>query len=116
LTFSGGVRYHPDPRLQRCYSEKNCSNFFSNIIKGTIMTIKNTLTRNMTTKHLTHEHTEPLLDRKAAARYLNVSPGTLAVWDCTKRYNLHPVKVGRRSVRYRRSALDQFLAEQLTAE
>jgi hypothetical protein len=39
-----------------------------------IMTIKNTLTKN-----LPHENTEPLLDRKAAAKYLNVSPGTLAV-------------------------------------
>ncbi len=70
----------------------------------------------MTTKSLPCENDEPLLDRKAAAKYLNVSPGTLAVWDCTKRYDLHPIKVGRRSVRYRRSALDQFLADQLTAE
>ncbi|MCE6989007.1 helix-turn-helix domain-containing protein [Dyadobacter sp. CY323] len=55
---------------------------------------------------------EPLLDRKAAARYLSVSPGTLAVWDCTKRYNLKPIKVGR-AVRYRRSDLDQFLEDRL---
>lgn len=58
---------------------------------------------------------EPLLDRKSAARYLNVSPGTLAVWDCTKRYDLKPLKVGR-SVRYRRSSLDQFLESQLKAK
>lgn len=51
---------------------------------------------------------EPLLDRKSAAKYLNVSPGTLAVWDCTKRYDLKPLKVGR-SVRYRRADLDKFL-------
>ena len=38
---------------------------------------------------------EPLLDRKSAARYLNVAPGTLAVWDCTKRYDLKPIKIGR---------------------
>ncbi|WP_276366214.1 helix-turn-helix domain-containing protein [Chryseolinea sp. H1M3-3] len=56
---------------------------------------------------------EQLLNRKEAARYLNVSPGTLAVWDCTKRYNLKPLKVGR-SVRYRKSHLDKFLEGQLT--
>lgn len=56
---------------------------------------------------------EPLLDRKSAARYLSVSPGTLAVWDCTKRYDLEPIKVGR-SVRYRRSSLDRFLERSLS--
>jgi predicted DNA-binding transcriptional regulator AlpA len=58
-----------------------------------------------------HIH-EPLLDRKTAAKYLSVSPGTLAVWDCTKRYDLKPLKVGR-AVRYRRSDLDAFLNSQL---
>ena len=56
--------------------------------------------------------TEPLLDRKTAAKYLRVSPGTLAVWDCTKRYDLKPLKVGR-AVRYRRADLDAFLNTQL---
>ena len=56
--------------------------------------------------------TEPLLDRKTAAKYLSVSPGTLAVWDCTKRYDLKPIKVGR-AVRYRRADLDAFLNSQL---
>jgi predicted DNA-binding transcriptional regulator AlpA len=55
---------------------------------------------------------EPLLDRKTAARYLAVSPGTLAVWDCTKRYDLKPIKVGR-AVRYRKSDLDKFLEDRL---
>jgi hypothetical protein len=27
---------------------------------------------------------QPLLDRKQAALFLNVSPGTLAIWDCMK--------------------------------
>lgn len=59
-------------------------------------------------------HEDPLLDRKQAARYLgNLSPGTLAVWDCTKRYDLKPIKIGRRSVRYRKSSLDAFLEAQL---
>ncbi|WP_233207859.1 helix-turn-helix domain-containing protein [Siphonobacter sp. BAB-5405] len=52
------------------------------------------------------------MDRKSAARYLRVSPGTLAVWDCTKRYNLKHIKIGR-SVRYRKCDLDQFLEERL---
>jgi len=55
---------------------------------------------------------EPLLNRKEAARYLSVSPGTLAVWDCTKRYDLKPIKIGR-AVRYRLSDLNSFLEEQL---
>jgi hypothetical protein len=59
------------------------------------------------------EQLEPLLCRKRAAKYLNVSPGTLAVWDCTKRYNLNPLKVGR-AVRYRRSDLDNFIMNQLS--
>jgi hypothetical protein len=53
-----------------------------------------------------------LLDRKSAARYLRVSPGTLAVWDCTRRYDLKPIKIGR-AVRYRRADLDKFIEERL---
>ena len=55
---------------------------------------------------------EPLLDRKTAAKYLNVAPGTLAVWDCTKRYDLKPIKIGR-AVRYRRADLDKFIEQRL---
>jgi len=55
---------------------------------------------------------EPLLNRKTAAKYLGIAPGTMAVWDCTKRYDLKPIKVGR-AVRYRRSNLDKFLETQL---
>jgi hypothetical protein len=58
---------------------------------------------------------EPLMDRKTAARYLGMSPETLAVWDCTKRYDLKPIKIGR-SVRYRRSLLEKFLLEQMQPE
>ncbi len=57
------------------------------------------------------EAQEPLLNRKQAAAYINYSYGTLAVWDCTKRHNLQPIKIGR-SVRYRKSSLDAFLEEQ----
>lgn len=55
---------------------------------------------------------DALLDRKSAAKYLNLSPGTLAVWDCTKRYNLNPIKIGR-AVRYRKSDLDKFIEQRL---
>ncbi|HEY1095634.1 MAG TPA: helix-turn-helix domain-containing protein [Alphaproteobacteria bacterium] len=51
---------------------------------------------------------EELWDRKTLAKYLNIAEGTLAVWDCTKRYDLKPIKVGR-SVRYRRSDVEAFL-------
>jgi hypothetical protein len=54
-----------------------------------------------------------LLDRKEAAKYLGLkNPNTLAVWDCTKRYNLGPIKVGFR-VRYTKSNLVRFLNDQL---
>ena len=56
--------------------------------------------------------TEALLDRKAAAKFLSLSPGTLAVWDCTKRYDLKPIKVGR-AVRYRLADLERFLFERM---
>ncbi len=54
---------------------------------------------------------EPLLDRKSAALFLNMKPSTLAVWDCTKRYDLKPIKVGGR-VRYSKANLIKFLNDQ----
>jgi predicted site-specific integrase-resolvase len=62
----------------------------------------------MTDDHLS----EPLLDRKTAAKLLGVSPGTLAVWDSTKRYDLQPLRAGNR-VRYRRSVLEEHLNRQV---
>ena len=55
---------------------------------------------------------DPLIRRKKAARYLDVSHGTMAVWDCTKRYDLKPVKIGN-AVYYRKSVLDAFLEERI---
>jgi hypothetical protein len=55
---------------------------------------------------------EPLLDHKQAALFLNVSPGTLAVWDCRKTYDLRPIRVGSR-VRYTKTNLIRFLNSQL---
>lgn len=49
-----------------------------------------------------------LLDEVSAAAVLAVTPGTLAVWRCTGRYNLPFIKVGRK-VRYRRTDLDAWL-------
>jgi predicted DNA-binding transcriptional regulator AlpA len=57
--------------------------------------------------------TDTLLDRKTAAKYLGLkNPHTLAVWDCTQRYDLKPIKVGG-AVRYRKSSLDNFLNSRL---
>lgn len=55
-----------------------------------------------------------LLTPEDVARYLAVSVGTLNVWRATHRYPLPFVRVGRR-VRYRREAVEQFLAERTTA-
>lgn len=59
------------------------------------------------------EMQDQLMDRRQAAKYLGLkNHNTLAVWDCTRRYDLKPIKIGS-AVRYRRSALDEFLAERL---
>ncbi len=56
------------------------------------------------------ENPDPLLTAKEAARYLNYSPRTLESWRQT---GLGPVYIAgsSRSIRYRKSALDQWLAE-----
>lgn len=51
-----------------------------------------------------------LLNSDQAAAYIGVSPGTLEVWRCTKRYHIPFIKVGR-LVRYRKSELDSFLEQ-----
>ncbi|HRO36807.1 helix-turn-helix domain-containing protein [Thauera sp.] len=53
-----------------------------------------------------------LLDDKAAAAILDVSPGTLSVWRSTGRYNLPFLKIGRK-VRYRRTDLDAWLVKRV---
>jgi excisionase family DNA binding protein len=50
-----------------------------------------------------------LLTRREAAAYLGLSEQTLAVWKCTKRYNLAYVMVGR-LVKYRLADLNAFIA------
>lgn len=49
-----------------------------------------------------------LLTRQQAAQYLGVSPDTLAVWACTKRYPLPFIKIGRLA-KYRQADLDAFI-------
>jgi hypothetical protein len=51
---------------------------------------------------------EQLLDRRQAAEMLRVAPSTLAVWDCTRRYDHKPIKIDK-LVRYRKSDLDKFI-------
>jgi len=55
-------------------------------------------------------HPTPLVDEKVAAEILGVTPGTLSVWRCTRRYNLDFVKVGR-AVRYRVKDLERFISD-----
>lgn len=62
-----------------------------------------------TFRHVT-EIESPLLCRKDAARYLGIAPQTLAQWACSGRYPLPYITIGRRAM-YRRTALDQFIAQ-----
>jgi predicted DNA-binding transcriptional regulator AlpA len=50
-----------------------------------------------------------LLTEQEAADLLTVSPGTLSVWRCTRRYDLRYLKIGR-AVRYRESDILEFIA------
>lgn len=54
---------------------------------------------------------DPLDPPSVVAAALGVSPQTLANWRCTKRNPLPYLKVGARSVRYRRSVWQAFAAE-----
>lgn len=58
--------------------------------------------------------TKDLVDDKAAAEILGLSPGTLSVWRSTGRYALPFVKVGRH-VRYRVSDLEAWLEKRTRA-
>ena len=49
-----------------------------------------------------------LLSSPQAANSIGVTPGTLEVWRCTKRYQIPYIKVGR-LVKYRREALELSL-------
>lgn len=49
-----------------------------------------------------------LVNEKIAAEILNVTPGTLSVWRCTRRYPLPYMKIGR-SVKYRVEDLEAYM-------
>lgn len=51
---------------------------------------------------------DEIFSNTVAAEYIGVTPRTLEVWRCTKRYQIPFIKVGR-LVKYRKSALDAFL-------
>ena len=53
-----------------------------------------------------------LLTRNEAADYLGISKQTLAIWNCTGRYNIPYVKIGR-LVKYRKADLDAFINRNL---
>ncbi|SFK87432.1 DNA binding domain-containing protein, excisionase family [Nitrosomonas aestuarii] len=57
---------------------------------------------------LNNQFIDPLYPPDQAANYLGVTKQTLAVWRCTRRYDIPFIKVGR-LVKYRKSALDTFL-------
>ncbi len=50
-----------------------------------------------------------LLTRKEAARYIGLKTNTLATWECHGNYELEPIRIGNHRVRYRRSALDNYI-------
>lgn len=53
-------------------------------------------------------NTDPLFTQNEAAAYLYLSPKTLAKWRCQYPDRLAHLKIGG-SIRYRKSALDNFL-------
>lgn len=54
--------------------------------------------------------TAELMTSDEAAKYLGVSPNTLANWRCHKLYGPDFVKVGQRGyIRYKKADLDQFV-------
>ncbi|AIL64731.1 Helix-turn-helix domain protein [Rickettsiales bacterium Ac37b] len=60
----------------------------------------------------TKNPSEILLTRTQAAEYLGCKVSTLAIWKCTKRYNLPYVKIGK-NVRYRLSDLKEFIEQNI---
>lgn len=49
-----------------------------------------------------------LLTNEEAANYLGITPNSLEVWRCTKRYKLPYIRVGR-LIKYRKFDLNNFL-------
>jgi hypothetical protein len=56
---------------------------------------------------------EKFLSHKEAAKFLGNTPGTLYVWNSTKRYDLQPIKKGRAN-KYKLSVLKEIKAARMT--
>lgn len=63
----------------------------------------------MTTATATTKANRSMLTNDEAAAYLGIQSQTLALWRSTKRHTIPYVRVGR-SIRYRQSDLDRWLA------
>lgn len=55
---------------------------------------------------------DPLLNRMEAWAYTGFKPGTLAVWDSTRSYDLQPIKFAN-AVRYRLSSLNRLADDRI---
>jgi hypothetical protein len=66
-------------------------------------------------KYPVFPQSDPILPNAVAAGYLGITPHTLNVWRCNKRFDIPYIKVGGR-VRYRKSSLDNFLLQQTIGE
>jgi predicted DNA-binding transcriptional regulator AlpA len=53
-----------------------------------------------------------LVNDKYVAKILGIAPATLAIWRCTKRYQLPYVKVGR-LIRYKESDVEAFIQSRI---
>jgi len=56
---------------------------------------------------------DPLLTPEQVAQALGVCQGTLQNWRVNGTYDLPYIKIGRRLVRYRRSAVEHFAASRV---
>ena len=55
-----------------------------------------------------NQNLKHLLTQSETAQILGVTKGTLAVWRCTKRYQLSFIKIGRK-VRYTLEDIEKFI-------
>jgi excisionase family DNA binding protein len=54
-----------------------------------------------------------ILNKTEAAMYMGLRPQTLDNWRSTGRYRLPFIRIGTRTIRYRREDLDQFLSSRM---
>ena len=101
--------------LQYCYDAfKNICNTDKNVILLDKKP-KRFKKRNNANRNKQELDDDIMLTRAEAAKFLNVSVGTLAIWKCTKRYDLASYKRGR-NVCYKISDLRAFQKQLRTIE